>query len=128
MSQYLCHFLLLVYLTGGAVVLVTASDHSMNCGYDISCHATLKLMTSVSEMKKQLDELSSKQATGLEELKMNLSRSLAASTAVISTQLEKHAADSLRHDERLKSHDVSQTDLHKSEQSKGPVFLFNIAF
>ena len=83
-------------------MLVTASDHAISCGYDISCHATLKLTTAVSEMKKQLDERSGIQAIGLEELKANLNKSL-ASTAAIFTHLEKLSANLLRHDERLKA-------------------------
>src|SRR6218665_2594626 len=87
MSQFLCPLLLLVVLIGGTVVLVKASDNAINCGYDVSCHATLKLMTAVSDIKNQLHELSGKQATDLEELKVNSNRSL-ASTVVISDMSE----------------------------------------
>ena len=133
--------LLLDFLTGGgAVVLVKASDNALNCGYAISCHATLKLMTDVTEIKNQLDEPSGKQATDFEELNVNLTRNLdptvmisdvsekldklaahvrdicnkqvkdeeelnfnrsLASTAAISTLLEKHSADLLKHKDRL---------------------------
>lgn len=220
MSHFLCPLLLLVFLTGGSVLLVKASDHAINCGYDNFCQATQKLMSVVNDVKHHLDELSDKQATDLAELKMNLNRSLASkdvsekldrlsayvrdthdnqvknveelkvnlmaaiskqfekqlevllsleerlkaqnacpgvnekldklaadvrdihskqlkdveelkvnlnrtlvSTAAISNQMEKHSADLLRHDERLKSHDVSQTDLHKTVQSKGTFFI-----
>lgn len=119
MSHFLCPLLLLFFLTGGAVSLVKASesDNIIRCGYDNFCQATLKFISAVNEIKSQLDDLSGKQARDAEELKVNLNRSLASMDA-ISKQLGKHSADLLGHDDRLKSHDVSQ--------SKETVnFLFN---
>jgi len=190
MSHFLRSLLLLVFLTGGAVVSERASDNLMRCEHDNLCQATQKLMAAVNVIQNQLDERGGIQATDLDELKSKLDRSLAASTAVISTQLEKHSEDLLgvqerlkaqnvcpdvnamfdklganasdiyskqvkdveelkvkldrslastaaifaqleklstnllRHDERLKAHDVSQTDLQKSVQSKWIIIFF----
>src|SRR6218665_3214150 len=117
MSHFLRPLLLLVFLTGRAVELVKASDNVIRCESDNCCQATQKLMTVVSEMKNQQDERGDEQATDVEELKVKLEKGL-ASMAAISTQLETLSANLLRHDERLKTHDVSQTDQHKSMQSK----------
>src|SRR6218665_2906922 len=87
--------LLLDFLTGGgAVVLVKASDNALNCGYAISCHPTLKLMTDVTEIKNQLDEPSGKQATDFEELNVNLTRNLDPTVMIsdVSEKLDKLAA------------------------------------
>lgn len=85
MSQSLCPLLLMIFLTGGAVVSVRASDNTIRCGYDNFCQVTLKLTTTISEMKNKLDEqaaiiqeLSSKHTKDLEELKVILTKSLAS--------------------------------------------------
>ena len=87
-------------------MLVKASDNVIRCEHDNFCQATQKLMTVVSVIKNQLDERGGVQATDLEELKVKLDRSLATSTAVISTQLEKHSGDLLSVEERLKAQNV----------------------
>src|SRR6218665_666086 len=71
----------------------------------------------LNKLGAKASDIYSKQVKDVEELKVKLERSL-ASTSAISTQLEKLSANLLHLDERLKAHDVSQTDLHKSVQSK----------
>src|SRR6218665_1272945 len=105
MSHFLRPLVLLVFLTGGAVVSVKASDNVIRCEYDNVCQATQKVMAAVNEMKNQQDERGGVQATDLEELKVKMDRSL-ASTAVISTQLEEQSGDLLSVEELLKAQNV----------------------
>src|SRR5688572_15300718 len=106
-SHLRCNFLLLVFLFVRAVVLVKASNKAVSCGNDTNCQALAKLMAAVNEINNKLEEPSScpdvhvkldKQAKDLEKLNVKL--------VAISTQLEKHSADLLQHDERFKANDV----------------------
>lgn len=114
MSHFLCPLLLLVFLTGETVVLVKASDNAINCGYDISCHATLKLMTAVSDIKNQLHQLSGEQTTDLKVMKVNL-------TAAISTldKIAVHVSDI--HIKQVKDVEELKIKLEKSLTSTAAI-------
>src|SRR5688572_6510025 len=111
-SRLLCHFLMLIFLTGEAALLVTVSDDATRCELGSFCQAMAKLTTAVNEINNREGQQDAcpgvnakidKQAKDFEDLKKNLDRSL-ASTAAISRQLEKLSADLSHHDERLKAY------------------------
>ena len=108
-------------LASTAVISTQLEEHS---GDLLSVEELLKAQNVCSDVNAILNKIDakasdiySKQVKDVEELKVKLEKGL-ASMAAISTQLETLSANLLRHDERLKTHDVSQTDQHKSMQSK----------
>lgn len=129
MSQMRCYFLMLVLLTSCATTLGKTTDSATECGEDKSCAILAQLMKDqLSEVNKRLD----KQATSLEELKADSIKTL-ASTVSISTQLGWHSTDLLRHDGRLREHDISQGNEYQLVQSEWTsglenLVLYHIAF
>lgn len=100
---------------GRGIVLGQATE----CGDDLTCAKLAQLISAVSEIKYQLEELATnvneklnKQAEDLEELKTDLKKTL-ASTATIFAQLRNHSTYFLSHDEHLEEHDVLQGNEHQ---------------
>lgn len=125
MSQTLCHFLVLVFVTSITNTLGKPTGSALECGEeDKFCAILAQLVSTVNEMKNQLgkqatqlNEKLNKQARDLEELKRDLNKTF-ASTATISTQMGRYSTDLLSHDGRLRAHEVSQRNEYQLMQSE----------
>lgn len=88
---------------------------------DTSVHAIhskqVKDSEKLDKLATSVHDVHSKQAKDVELLTASMNRSL-ASTAAISTELKRHSSDLLKHDERLKTHDLLLANMYQLVQSK----------